>query len=88
VLTDTDYYYVSQQVRQFGFMAPQVLDRQVVAVSFDGAGVVRNIERFTLEDGRIVPLTQRVTDNTVQNTTFLRQLMGNLGRFDADTFLN
>ncbi|SFA77089.1 Beta-barrel assembly machine subunit BamE [Poseidonocella pacifica] len=80
-------FYASSRVRHFGFLAPEIIDRQVVVISFGSSGGVSNVERFTLEDGRIVPLTRRVTDNTVRNTTFLRQLLGNLGRFDAGTIL-
>lgn len=82
VLTDRAFYYLSDRRRNFAFFTPEVIDRQLVAVSFDDDGIVANIERFTLEDGRVVPLSRRVTDSAVQNTTFLRQLLGNIGRFD------
>ncbi len=83
VLTDSAYYYVESRWRHFAFLAPAEIDRQLVAISFDADGVVTNIERFTLADGRVVTLSRRVTDSTVRNTTFLRQLLGNLGNFDA-----
>ena len=53
-----------------------------------GAGVVRNIERYGLEDGRVVPLARRVTETASANNTFLRQLLNNLGNFAADDFLD
>jgi outer membrane protein assembly factor BamE (lipoprotein component of BamABCDE complex) len=74
------YYYVSQRMRSYGFREPEVVDREIVAISFDGDGVVRNIERFGLEDGNVVALSRRVTDSNVQGISFLRQLLGNLGR--------
>jgi len=49
--------------------------------------VVRNIERFGLERGQVVTLSRRVTDDNIADTTFIRQLMGNLGRFNAGDFL-
>ncbi|MEP1519032.1 MULTISPECIES: outer membrane protein assembly factor BamE [Ascidiaceihabitans] len=81
VLEGGDYFYVFSRVRTFGFKKPTVVERQVLAISFDEAGVVKNIERFGLEDGRVVPLARRVTSSGVTNKTFLRQLLGNLGRF-------
>mgnify|MGYP001794569299 CR=1 FL=1 len=87
VLTESAFYYLADRRRHFAFRAPEVVDRQLVAVSFDRAGVVANIERFTLEDGRVVPLSRRVTDSTVQDNTFLRQLLGNIGRFDPGRVL-
>ncbi|ASM72107.1 MULTISPECIES: outer membrane protein assembly factor BamE [Roseobacteraceae] len=74
------YYYVRSRIRTFGFKAPDEVERQVLAISFDSAGVVSNIETFGLENGQVVPLTRRVTESAVSNKTFLRQLLGNLGR--------
>lgn len=88
VLNESGYYYVSSRMRHFAYRAPEVVDRQVVAISFDSAGVVTNIERFTLEDGQVVPLSRRITDTAVANTGFLRQLLGNIGGFNPGDFLN
>jgi outer membrane protein assembly factor BamE (lipoprotein component of BamABCDE complex) len=88
VLDNSGYYYVSSRVRTYGLRKPQVVDRQLVAISFDTRGVVRNVERFGLEDGRVIPLDRRVTDSAVSNKTFLRQLLGNIGNVNPGTFLN
>lgn len=87
VLRPGEYYYVSSRIRNFAWRAPEIVEREVVAISFDQRGVVRNIERFGLEDGNVVPLSRRVTDDGVTDTTFLRQLLGNLGRFTPGQFL-
>lgn len=85
VLQGGNHYYVSNRFRHLGAFAPQEISREVVAISFDEGGVLTNIERFGLEDGQIVALSRRVTDSPVQNSTFLRQLLGSLGNFDAST---
>ncbi|MGB7242176.1 MAG: outer membrane protein assembly factor BamE [Sulfitobacter sp.] len=82
VLGDSGFYYVRSRVRSFAMLAPQVIEREVLAVSFDSAGVVQNVERFGLERGQVVPLSRRVTSSGVSDKTFLRQLLGNLGRFN------
>ena len=74
------YYYVRSRVRTFGFLEPEVVEREVLAISFDDVGVIRNIETFGLRDGRVVRLQTRVTESGVSDKTFLRQLIGNLGR--------
>lgn len=86
VLNEGGYYYVRSRVRHFAYQAPKVIDRQLVAISFDKRGVVRNVERFTLEDGNVVPLSRRVTTSGIGDVSFLRQLMSNLGRFSASDF--
>lgn len=75
-----DFFYVASTVRTFGPRKPRVIDRQVLAMSFDAEGVLQNIERFGLEDGRVVVLERRVTDTGVTDTPFLRQLLGSFGR--------
>lgn len=82
VLNDEGYYYVRTRKRSYGPLAPREIERQVVAISFTSAGVVENVERFGLEDGRVVALERRVTSSPVSNKGFLRQLLGNLGRFN------
>lgn len=83
VLNESGFFYVASRWRYLGFLAPRIVDRQLVAVRFDGAGKVSNVERFTLRDGRVFPISRRVTEENVRDTTFLRQLLGNLGNFDA-----
>lgn len=82
VVNDGGFYYVHSRKRTFGALAPREVDRQVLAISFDSAGVVSNIERFGLERGQVVPLERRVTTSGVSNSSFLRRLLGNIGRFN------
>lgn len=87
VVRDTAWYYVGSRWEHFAHRKPRPVERLVVAISFDSRGVVSNIERFTLEDGRVVALSRRVTDSNIQGLGFIRQLLGNIGRFDAGTLL-
>ncbi|HKL70470.1 outer membrane protein assembly factor BamE [Salibaculum sp.] len=86
-LGDGNFYYVQSRFRHFAFTEPSEVEREVLAVSFDSRGVVRNIERFGLEEGRVVRLSRRVTDDGIQDTSFLGQLLGAIGNFDAGSLL-
>lgn len=88
LLEGGDWYYVGSRWKYFGARAPQEIDRQVVAVTFNEAGVVDNVERFGLEDGRVVVLSRRVTKSSVRSLGLIRQLMGSLGRVSAGQILN
>lgn len=88
VIRDEAWYYVQSRVRTYTYSAPEVIERQVVAISFTPNGRVSNIERFGLEDGAVIALNRRVTDNNTEGVTFLRQLLGNLGRFDAGQLID
>jgi len=85
---DGNFYYVQSRFRHFAFTEPTEVDREVLAVSFDSRGMVRNIERFGLDEGRVVRLSRRVTNDGIQDTTFLGQLLGAIGNFDAGSLLD
>lgn len=82
-----DYFYVQSRFRLLGPLEPKEIDREVVAISFDSEGVVSNVERFGLENGNVVALSRRVTQDNVRDTTFIRQLFGSIGRFNASDFI-
>lgn len=87
VMRDDAWYYVSSRWKTVAYRAPELVDRQLVAVSFDGDGTVQNIERYTMEDGRVIALNRRVTDDNLAGISFIRQLLGNIGNFDPGQFL-
>jgi outer membrane protein assembly factor BamE (lipoprotein component of BamABCDE complex) len=87
LLNDVGWFWVQSRFETVGPRAPVEVDREVVAISFDEGGIVANVERFGLEDGRIVPLSRRVTEENVRGRTFLEQLFGNIGGFRADRFI-
>lgn len=82
LLTNSGYYYVRSRRQSRGFLAPRETEREVVAVSFNGNGVVENVERFGLERGNVVTLDRRVTSSPISDKSFIRQLLGNIGRFN------
>ncbi len=88
VLSGGDYYYVRSRVREYGAYRPEVIERQVLAISFAEDDTIANIESFSLADGNIVPLTRRVTDSSVVGNGFLRQLLGNFGNIDPGDLFN
>jgi outer membrane protein assembly factor BamE (lipoprotein component of BamABCDE complex) len=88
VLAKGGWYYVSSKFREYGIRERREIDREVVAISFAEDQTVTNIERFGLEDGRVIAISRRVTDSNIQGVSFLRQLFGSVGNFTADQFLN
>lgn len=88
LLSEGDYYYVRSRVKEFGLYRPEVVERNVLAISFNEDDTIANIETFSLADGNIVPLTRRVTDSSVIGKGFLRQLLGNIGNIDPSQIFN
>lgn len=86
VLRDSAWYYVQSTVESYTYHAPRVVDRTVLAINFDQQGVVRDIQRYGLEDGRIINLTTRTTETGGRELGILEQLFGNLLNLDAEQF--
>ncbi len=78
------WYFLSSTVREYTYKHPEITDRQLVAISFDDDGFVSNIERFGLEDGRVIALNRRVTDVAVESPGLIRQLLGSIGTITTD----
>lgn len=87
LLNDVGWFYVQSRWKTQGIAAPQEIDRQVVAITFSEKGIVTNVERWGLERGQIVPISRRVTTEPVKGESFLKQLFGNLGAFNAADYL-
>jgi outer membrane protein assembly factor BamE (lipoprotein component of BamABCDE complex) len=87
-LNESGFYYIESDVRHFAWQRPEVVDREVLAITFDADGVVENIERYGLEDGQVVPLTRRITRSGDGDISFIRKLFGNIGGINAADFFN
>jgi outer membrane protein assembly factor BamE (lipoprotein component of BamABCDE complex) len=84
LLNDEGWYYVQSQYRLVGPREPKEIDRKVLAVTFNEAGVVENIALFGLEDGRVVEISRRVTETNIKGVSLIGQLLGNFGRITAE----
>jgi outer membrane protein assembly factor BamE (lipoprotein component of BamABCDE complex) len=86
---DSVWYYVSQRTERMSFYQEDVVNRDVVSVTFDELGTVAQIDRHGLEQGHEVSLVERETPTAGSELTALEQFIGNIGRFnppaDADT---
>ncbi|MES2846318.1 MAG: outer membrane protein assembly factor BamE [Pseudomonadota bacterium] len=80
LLNDVGWFYVQSRWQHRGALAPKEIERQVVAITFTEGGTVQNVERFGLEQGKVVPLSRRVTESNIKGIGLIRQLLGNIGR--------
>lgn len=87
VLNDSGFYYIESEVRHFAYQRPKVVERTVVAITFDQAGVVENIATYGLQDGRVITLNRRVTKTSDGDISFIRKLFGNIGGINASQIL-
>ena len=87
VLADGSWYYVSSKFRHYTYKEPKPVEREVVVLSFADTGILENVERFGLEDGRFIALSRRVTDQPVKGPGIIAQIISNIGNVDlSDVF--
>ncbi len=78
----TVWYYISSETEAVAFMAPELIDQQVLAILFGKDGKVSEIKRYGIKDGRQVAFVSRETPTKGKDITLLEQLLGNFGRFN------
>lgn len=78
----TVYYYISSETETVAFLAPELIDQQVLAIAFDKESRVKEIKRYGLKDGKQIAFVDRETPTRGKEMTVLEQLFGNLGRFN------
>ncbi|MCA8908185.1 MAG: outer membrane protein assembly factor BamE [Rhodospirillaceae bacterium] len=79
---DHTWYYIGQREEQTAFFRPDVLERRVVMVRFDDAGILSEMGERTLDDAEEVNLVERETPSLGREMGFLEQMLGNIGRFN------
>jgi len=82
VMEGSGWFYVQSDWAHRNWRAPEEVDRQVVAITFDSRDRVANIERFGLADGEVVTISRRITD-TGPRPSVLSQVFRVLGQFST-----
>ena len=74
------WFYMSQLRSQTSFYNPKTIQRDVVAISFDhDTQQVKSVDKFTLQDGRVIAFNDRETPTRGREMTVLEQLIGSIG---------
>ena len=80
---DETWYYVTQKQERVGVFAPTISEQRVTAITLDRDRVVSDISEYTKEQGKPVQIVSKTTPTAGHKVTFLEQMLGNLGRFNA-----
>jgi outer membrane protein assembly factor BamE (lipoprotein component of BamABCDE complex) len=79
---DSTWYYISRRTEQHAFFDPNVVDQEILAISFNQSNIVEDMKIYGLENGRMVDMNEKLTPTYGNNLTLMQQLLGNLGRFN------
>ncbi len=75
------WLYVKRETEHIAFFDEELLEQAVLAVRFNKAGVVSDIQRYAKADGEALVPVERKTPTRGKEMTVLEQLFGNIGRF-------
>lgn len=80
---DRKWYYIGQKTQQVAFMKPEVIDRNVLVITFDETGMVEGTQHYDMADALAIEPVDRETPSEGRDLTLLQQLFGNIGRFSS-----
>jgi outer membrane protein assembly factor BamE (lipoprotein component of BamABCDE complex) len=72
------YYYISSTMKTVAFMKPREIDRQVVAVYFNGSERVTDVAKYGIKDGVVINYYKGETPARGKDLSFVEQMFGNL----------
>lgn len=87
LLRNDAWYYVQSTMEQLTYNPAKEVNRRVVVIGFAEDGVVKDVNEYGLEDGRIIDLNTRVTVAKTGQKGILSQIFGNLFNLDAASIL-
>jgi len=81
------WYYIGETTSQKGIYAPEVEKRRMIRIKFDPANndTVVEVADLDPEQARDVQLVGRQTPVAGKDYTVMQQLIGNLGKYNAET---
>lgn len=80
---DNTFIYVSATTRTRVGRTPGIVAQDVTVLTFDQAGVLRGAKRLDQDDAKEVTMVGRATPSPGSEASFLQQLLGNVGKFNA-----
>ena len=77
------WYYISMQRKNRAFLKPAVTNDEIVQLTFNPDGTVKDITTYSQADMKDFSIADRTTPTEGHQMTVLEQTLGNLGRFNA-----
>ncbi len=80
---ENTWLYITEITRQRVGQTLGVLDQGVVVLSFDDRGVLSGVKTVGQDDAVAVSVASRTTPSPGTEASFMQQLLGNIGKFNA-----
>ncbi len=80
------WYYIGQKMERVGISEEEIVERRVLALTFNQQKVLAKIDHLTENDGMTLTPSDKETTSSGRKFTIMQQLIGNLGRFNKSDF--
>ena len=80
---DSTWLYISEVTRPRIAQTQGVLRQDVVVLHFNDQGILQDVNKLTQDDSVPVAVVARSTPSPGTEASFLQQVFGNIGRFNA-----
>lgn len=80
---DKTWFYMSETTQRRAFLSPKVVKSNVTRIEFDDQGKVTVIDSLTEQDKQVIYHVNRSTPTSGYSDSILKQLFGNVGRFNG-----
>jgi len=80
---DNTWLYISELTKPVIGATNTVYDQQAITLVFDQRGVLRQVDKKGMDDAVPVNVVTRTTPSPGNESNFVQQLLGNVGRFSA-----
>ncbi|MBS0223762.1 MAG: outer membrane protein assembly factor BamE [Proteobacteria bacterium] len=77
------WYYISQKQEAWAFLKPEIIDQNVMQLTFNDSGRLQAIKKYDLKDAEDIVMVSRITPTAGKELTILEQILGNVGRFST-----
>ena len=81
---ENTWIYVSEVTKPLIGSTQELRDQNVVMMTFDQTGVLRNVVKRGADDAKEVAIVDRKTPSPGNDTSLISELLGNVGRFSAN----
>ena len=82
------WLYAQQRTKTFAFFKPEVIERQILNLTFDQNDFLVKIESYDINDGKAIdPSSKRVVTEG-RKLSFWQQISGNIGNLSGEQFIN
>ena len=78
---DLRWYYITQRSERMSFYQSEIIEQDVVVISFDERGIVTRVGNHDLADAQSVAPSDEKTRTLGKELSLFEQLIGNIGRF-------